>query len=142
MRLQDLRDLHASACRDSPTPLSRAVLDMLEVTLRVSSEDRQRIPPFGPLILVANHAFGILDGLVLDALLCELRDDVKILANSLVADIGGMSERCIPVDVFSPATSSANLGAVRRAKKWLREGHAITIFPPAKFRIGDRENAA
>ena len=90
--------------------------------------------------MVANHPFGILDGLVLDALLFDVRQDMKILTNSLVARAAEIHERCIPVDVFRPATSSVNLRAVRRAREWLNDGHGIAVFPAGEVSHWRRES--
>jgi putative hemolysin len=129
LQLNGLRDLHARARLNSQAPLSRAVLELLDVAIRVSPLETERFPRSGPLMVVANHPFGVLDGLVLDALLLDVRRDVKILTNRLVANAEEIRDRCIPVDVFGPAASLANLRAVRRAKEWLRDGHGLIIFP-------------
>lgn len=129
LHLQGLRDLHDKARLNAKPPLSRAVLDLLHVEMIVSASEIERLPRSGPLVVVANHPFGILDGLLLDALLFDVRRDMKILTNSLVATAEDIRERCIPVDVFGPATSLPNLKAVRRAHEWLRNGHGIAIFP-------------
>ncbi|MBV8819414.1 MAG: lysophospholipid acyltransferase family protein [Acidobacteriaceae bacterium] len=129
LQLPDLRQLYNRACHNSQTPLSRALIELLQIDMRVQPSELERIPCSGPLVVVANHPFGILDGLMLDAVLWGVRRDVKILTNSLVADAAEISERCIPVDVFSPAASATNLKAVRQAKSWLRDGHAMVVFP-------------
>jgi putative hemolysin len=129
LQLDHLRDLHERARHTSQAPLSRAVLDLLAVDLRLAAWEAERFPSSGPLVVVANHPFGILDGLALDALLFDVRRDIKTLTNSLVARADEIRERCIPIDVFSSATSGTNLGAVRRARKWLGDGHGVAIFP-------------
>lgn len=141
LRLDDLRDLHERARLNAQAPLSRAVLALLDIHIHLPPGETERLPRTGPLVVVANHPFGILDGLTLDALLFDVRRDIKILTNSLVAGAEEIRNRCIPVDVFGPATSAANLSAVRRAKEWLRDGHGIAIFPAGEvshWRPGQR----
>ena len=129
LQVDHLRELHAEARKRGQESLSRSVLELLSVRPQVCPGELGRIPKSGPLIVIANHPFGIIDGLLLDALLCEVRNDVKILTNSLVASAEEIAQRCIPIDVFGSRTSSSNLAAVRRAREWLGHGHALTIFP-------------
>lgn len=117
------------ARRRSQAPLSSAVLDLLSVDLRLAAGETERFPSTGPLVVVANHPFGILDGLALDTVLFGVRRDMKILTNSLVARADEIRERCIPVDVFGSAASTGNVRAVRQAREWLRDGHGIAVFP-------------
>jgi putative hemolysin len=80
--------------------------------------------------VVANHPFGLLDGLVLAAVLDELRPDVKILANSFLWSIEELRKRCLPVDVFGgPDGASTNLRCARQAFELLAKGHGIAMFP-------------
>lgn len=128
-QLDDLQELHAQARTISQGPLSRTVLDLLNIRIQLLTFELERCPRSGPLIVVANHPFGILDGLVLDAVFFDLRHDVKILTNSLVAGAHEICDRCIAIDVFHSAYSQTNLRSVRRASEWLREGHGLAIFP-------------
>ena len=61
-----------------------ALLAELKIKLEVQSADIDRIPIKGPLVAVANHPFGVLDGVALAVLLLRVRPDVKILTNSLL----------------------------------------------------------
>jgi putative hemolysin len=129
LQLSQLRDLHAKARLCSQAPLSRAVLGLLDIEMVVSPESVERLHRSGPLIVVANHPFGILDGLMADALLWDVRPDFKILTNTLVADAEEIGSRCLPVDVLGAVASRVNLRAVREAKQWLCDGHALVVFP-------------
>src|SRR4029434_689394 len=77
-----------------------AVLEALEVKYSVVDSDLAKIPETGPVVVVSNHPFGMLDGLVLDAVLRRRRPDVKLLANSLLCGIPEMQSRFVPIDVF------------------------------------------
>ena len=78
LQLRELEELYARARAASHAILSRAVLDLLNIRVDVPVQDKERFPHAGAVVVVANHPFGLLDGLVLDAVLQELRPDVKI----------------------------------------------------------------
>ena len=90
--------------------------------------DLDRVPASGPLLVVANHPHGALDGLVLAEVLRRVRPDVKLLGNDLLARIPEMRPHVVPIDVFAPG-SGHNSGAVRSALAWLRDGHVLVVFP-------------
>ena len=57
------------------------------ISLDVSDDDLERIPKKGPVVAVANHPFGLAEGIILGALLLRVRPDVKFLANSMLAAV-------------------------------------------------------
>src|SRR5260370_3697448 len=59
------------------------VLEELDVAIDCNQEDLARIPARGPSILVANHPFGLVEGLVAGAMLAGIRQDFKLLGNAM-----------------------------------------------------------
>ena len=53
------------------------------LSLNIVGGALENIPREGPLILVANHPYGILDGLMMGHMLRHTRGDFRILANSV-----------------------------------------------------------
>ena len=51
------------------------------LNIKYNAQGIQNIPSSGPTILVANHPFGILDGLILSSIVSNIRKDYKILIN-------------------------------------------------------------
>ena len=114
----------------SPVEFAATVLRGLSVHCAVSEEDVARIPRKGPVILVANHPFGILEGLVLMELLSRVRADVRILANSLLASVPEMRHALICVDPFAQALSiTSNRKGVREVLSFLADGGLLVVFP-------------
>ena len=66
-----------------------ATLDELRVQYAVSEADLARIPREGPLLVVANHPFGGLEGIILGSLLNSVRKDVKVLGQLFAAYYSG-----------------------------------------------------
>lgn len=113
-----------------PEAFSDAVLQALGVTANCPAEDRQRVPPDGPLVVLANHPHGALDGLVLYSLIRRARPDVRILANRYLAAIPPLAETCFFVDPFGGRSATANSRrGLRAALRWLQSGGALIAFP-------------
>jgi putative hemolysin len=107
-----------------------ALLAEMKIKLEVQTADIDRIPIKGPLVAVANHPFGVLDGVVLAVLLSRVRPDVKILTNAMLEGIPELHEHCIFVDPFHTACSAdKNLKPLKQAMAWLRQGGALAVFP-------------
>lgn len=84
----------------------------------------------GPLIVAANHPYGILDGLILGHLLALRRDRFRILVNSVFRRAAILDEVILPIDFSENAGSArANVAARRAAEAHLATGGALGIFP-------------
>jgi putative hemolysin len=96
----------------------------------VADEDLRSIPATGPVVVVANHPFGMLEGAILGTLLSRIRPDVKTMANCLLAGIPELRPHCIFVDPFQLDGSSAvNYRAMRESIAWLGRGGMLVVFP-------------
>ena len=119
----------ATGARDWNQFVAR-VLEHLNVTYRLSREDMARIPRTGPVLLVANHPFGCIEGIVLAHLLAQVRPDVKIMANHLLARIPEMRELFIFVDPYGGAEAArANVRPLLQSIRLLEAGGALGVFP-------------
>jgi putative hemolysin len=102
----------------------------LEVEYRVDEAEAAGIPASGPLLAVANHPFGALDGLILGALLSRARPDVKMIGNSVLSRIPELNRYLLPVDLFGGTAARArNASALRAARRWMAGGGALAVFP-------------
>lgn len=127
LQLRDLQELYSVARSQCTHGLARAVLEVLNVDLRVNEKDLLRIPAKGPVVVVANHPFGLLDGMLLDSLLGRVRPDIKILTNSMISRLPELQERCLPIDVFG--NSKGNVASLRHVVSLLRAGGGAAFFP-------------
>jgi len=92
-----------------------------------------RIPPTGPLVVVANHPHGLVDGFILADLIGRVRTDYKILTRSLLTGIPEIAEFLIPVP-FPHEENSRELGLAMREESMahLKQGGCIILFPAGK----------
>jgi putative hemolysin len=106
------------------------VLRVLNVTVALSDEDRQKIPADGPLVLVANHPFGAIEGVILGEVLTSRRPDVRLLGNHLLRSVPEIRDWIIPVDPFGGTDAvQTNVGPLKAAMRWLKQGGALGTFP-------------
>jgi putative hemolysin len=128
--MDQARDLYRRVSRAPQGFRLEALLTEMNIKLEVHPTDLERIPPKGPLVAVANHPFGVLDGAVLTVLLSRVRSDVKILTNSLLEGVPDLQEQCIFVDPFHTTASAAkNRKPLKQAFEWLQQGGALAVFP-------------
>jgi putative hemolysin len=104
------------------------LLAAMRVELRVEAADSARIPATGPVVVVANHPFGLLDGAALAVLLMRVRADVKVVTNFSLEDVPEFTQHCIVIDASS-SESDSNSTKIREAKAWLQKGGMLAIFP-------------
>ena len=106
------------------------LLAEMRIGLRVGAADHARIPASGPVVVVANHPYGVLDGAILSVLLTRVRPDVKVLTNALLEDVPELQRHCIFVDPFRTDRSvESNRRALREALAWLQRGGMLAMFP-------------
>ncbi len=109
---------------------TQRVLDELNVQFQVFPEDMKRIPAKGPVVVVANHPFGMIEAIGLHVILSSVRSDVKFIANDYLDKIPEIAEFCFLVDPFgSKESPHANIKPMKEAIRWLRSGGMIVIFP-------------
>jgi putative hemolysin len=128
--VDEVRDLYRRV-RQSATGFGlEELLAEMRVELHVDAADTARIPAAGPVVALANHPYGMLDGAILTVLLRRARQDVKVMTNYLLSDVPELAKHCIFVDPFQTQKSIArNRRAVREAFTWLRRGGMLAIFP-------------
>ncbi|HKY34168.1 MAG TPA: lysophospholipid acyltransferase family protein [Candidatus Polarisedimenticolia bacterium] len=131
LALPRLNDLYRGlAAGDDGRPFADRALEALDVAMDVDAADVSRIPAAGPLVVVANHPFGGLDGLLLGSLLRRVRPDVRLLGNVLLRSIPELDEILFFVDPFGGGEAvRRNAAAVRAALRWVRGGGCLGIFP-------------
>ena len=115
---------------EDPSDFIEEVFRRLEVRLAVCEEDLQRFPATGPLVVVANHPYGGIEGLALALVLRQARPDVRVLANYMLGRIPEIRELFFFVDPFDTRDAARrNVVALRRARRWLSDGGLLVVFP-------------
>jgi putative hemolysin len=108
----------------------REALRQLDVRPQVAPEGLENIPRKGPAVVVGNHPFGGIEGVIMADILLGCRPDVKIVANLLLNRIPQLRSLTIAVDPFNRSGSvRTNISPMREALQWLRSGGMLLVFP-------------
>lgn len=119
--------------RGAPTGQAfwRAALDVMGIDLTTPQEQLDRIPKDGPVIVVANHPHGMVDGMIFADLIGRVRPDYRILTRSLLTAIDEVAGGyMIPVP-FPHDPDAQRKGVEMRAKAMahLKAGGVVALFP-------------
>jgi putative hemolysin len=109
----------------------RAALDTMGIELTTPQYQLDRIPKSGPVIVVANHPHGMVDGMIFADLIGRVRPDYRILTRSLLTSIDEVAGSfMIPVP-FPHEPDAQRKGVEMRAKamSFLKEGGVVALFP-------------
>lgn len=126
-----LRNFYSKLRGGDERALTRRMLDELGVRLELHEPDLERVPKTGPAVIVCNHPYGMLEGLILTQVLTKLRSDVKIVTNKLLAEISELNNICIWVDPIADRSEAArfNSQGLRECLGWLKKGGLLVMFP-------------
>ncbi len=128
LALDRLNRVYAEVSRDGD--FVEACLTALRVQVSVAADDLARVPAEGPVLVVANHPFGGVEGLALAALLRRRRRDVRIVANRLLACLPETRDLFFFFDAFGgPHAARENVAALRAAMRHLASGGLLALFP-------------
>ena len=106
------------------------VKNLLKLKVNIKSKQKLDIPKKGPLIIIANHPFGIIDGIILASLVSEVRRDFKIITMEVLKFTDASSQFILPVDFNTGKKAlSNNMQTARKAKKFLDEEGVVIFFP-------------
>ena len=102
------------------------VLDYFNFTYSLTNKDLMNIPSSGRVLIIANHPLGALDGLALLKMIGEIRKDVRIVANDMLASFTQLSPLLLPVDNLNRSTRKQEIANINNA---LHNEEAVIVFP-------------
>jgi putative hemolysin len=102
----------------------------LELNVVVNEDALKKLPRTGALVVVANHPFGVLDGVIVSNLISKVRPDFRVLTNAVLYRAEEIREFLLPVDFTeTPEAVETNLKSRAAAKQYLMAGGCLIVFP-------------
>jgi putative hemolysin len=111
-------------------PVMRPVLNLIGVDLRVRGAWPPALDPATPLVIVANHPFGIVDGFGALTLAEDLGRPFRVLINKDLLKVPEIRPYSLPVDFSETrAAQENNIRMRKEALALLAAGTTIVVFP-------------
>ncbi len=101
-------------------------LEYFNFSYKTIQSQIENIPKTGRVVIIANHPLGALDALSLIDMVKNIRQDIKVVANSILKEIEPIKDILIEVDTFDKKVSKE---AIKSVYKSLENDEAVIIFP-------------
>ena len=107
-----------------------AAVRSLAIDVRYDAAALAALPASGPLVVVANHPYGVLDGIVISWLVGQVRSDFLVLTNAALLRTPEIAGHVLAID-FSPTEEAVrtNLASRAAARRRLEAGGCVVVFP-------------
>jgi putative hemolysin len=108
-----------------------AAMRLMRLSVDYDPQKLEALPRTGPLMIVANHPFGLIDGLLIGHLANRVRQDFKVLTNSrLYPPDAEIRDYILPIDFDpTPTAQQTNLQSRAIARSHIKGGGCIIVFP-------------
>lgn len=128
--LNKMNDIYSNISRYQGVEFAQKLIEYLKVECDFLPDELSNIPAEGSAILVSNHPFGAIDGIMMLAIVGNLRPDLKILTNFLLSYIPNLQEYFLPVNPFTDRPGlKSSLKGLKLAKENLADGGILGLFP-------------
>jgi len=109
----------------------RGALDIMGIPLTTPQDQIDRIPKDGPVVIVANHPHGMVDGMIFADLVGRVRQDYRILTRPVLTGLDeAASSFMIPVPFPHDPEAQRKMVEMRgKAMGHLAQGGAVALFP-------------
>lgn len=105
-----------------------ALLKALNIQYQIAPEELKNIPERGPFIVISNHPFGFIDGVIMIHIMAQRNPDFKVLANFFLKGFYPIKDFFLDLNPFE-SRSHSNVKGLKQAISHLANGFPLGIFP-------------
>ena len=128
--LGEINRLFDSAADYQGSEFADHLLENMSITIDVSPEQLASIPKEGGFIVVSNHPFGGIEGVMLLSAITKARPDFKLMANFILSHIPNLKDCFFSVNPFEKNPEwKSSVGGIKGAIQHVANGHGLGIFP-------------
>jgi len=121
------------------TTFFSSALKETKITAKYDLEKLRAVPKTGPLMFVANHPFGVVDGIVLCDMALRVRGDLRIMLHSLLCQDSQLAQFFLPIDFQETKKAlKTNIRSKQLALEFLSQDIPVLIFPSGMVSTADK----
>ena len=133
LKLKKLYDEYISENRPPEFFWDDAV-DKLKFNLITYFQDGSYIPATGKLIVIANHAFGVADGLSICSMISKVRQDYKMVTHKVLRQADAVKDKILPIDFNGNKDALlTNINTRKEAESVLQNEGVLILFPSGRI---------
>ena len=130
LRLGKINRLFDGAADYQGREFADHLLSNMNITVEVSPEQLENIPKEGGFIVVSNHPFGGIEGVMLLSAIAKVRPDFKLMANFILSHIPNLKDCFFSVNPFEKNPEwKSSVGGVKGAIQHIAAGNGLGVFP-------------
>ena len=130
MGLGEINRLFDGAADHQGRDFADHLLENMGITIDVSQEQLESLPKEGGFVVVSNHPFGGIEGVMLLSVIAKVRPDFKLMANFILSHIPNLKECFFSVNPFTDNPQwKSSVGGIKGAIQHIADGHGLGVFP-------------
>ena len=130
LRLGKINRLFDGAADYQGCEFADHLLENMKITIDVSPEQLENIPKEGGFVMVSNHPFGGIEGVMLLSAIAKVRPDFKLMANFILSHIPNLKDCFFSVNPFEKNPEwKSSVGGIKGTIQHIADGHGLGVFP-------------
>ncbi|MBR4155332.1 MAG: lysophospholipid acyltransferase family protein [Bacteroidales bacterium] len=122
--------MYSPSAHLNDSQFTQHMLNVYGVTYDSNDAELSAIPKEGPFMVVGNHPFGAIEGIILFDAIAKVRPDFKMMANFILSNIPNLKNVFIPVNPFTNNPEwGSSVGGIKAAMEHLSNGNGLGVFP-------------